>query len=499
MVELAQYMDNSEAFGNGSDVNELIKAMVAGSITGRDTTNQLLGHEPLKLESLDKTVKLLDFRMKDVRLWNSIPKIMAHNTVEEYLQLESYGAFTGGFYGEGEVADVQDAKYRRRAAIVKYIQVAGEVTAQAQAVSAVVGAMQAAVESKTMWIIRAANHYLTKADSGMVDKEFDGFYRQHASIGVANGDLYTTLDAYQDSPSVIDLRGGSIKQQHLVDAATNIANLFGSISTLFGPPAIIDSLHKDFYARQRIALGGGAVSGTFGTIPDAIATQFGPIKLEQDVFMKKGGFKTIASAASSPKAPVAPTATSQALTGADSLSRFRAGEAHTGALGDVFYAVSAINEYGESALTPLSNTVKITLTAGQSVDLKWTATAGAYTPTAYQVYRSKVTTATNATTGAVQFFPIFKVSAAQLAAGYDGAAATFVRDRNRFLPDTEEAFATDMNEDIIGFYQLMPIHKLDLATLGPSTRFMVSLWGTPRLAQPKKMVRFLNAGPYVFS
>jgi hypothetical protein len=286
-----------------------------------------------------------------------------------------------------------------------------------------------------------------------------------------------------------------LKQGHLVDASTNIAHLFGRIDTLFGPPTVIDGLHKDFYQRQRAMMNGGPLTGNIGFTANSVETQFGPVALEQDVFMKKGAYKILTASASSSKAPTAPTATSQALTGADTQSRFVAGEAQ--ALGAVFYAVSAINEYGESALTVLNNTTKITQTAGQSVDLKWTATAGAYTPTAYQVYRSKVTASTNATTDSVKFYPLFKVSAAQLAAGYDGAAATFVRDRNRFLADTEEAFATDVNDDIIGFYQLMPIHKLDLAILGPSNRFMVSLWGTPRLAQPKKIVRFINIGPWV--
>jgi hypothetical protein len=437
--------------------------------------------------------------MKDVKLWNAIPKLVAYNTVEEYIQLESYGTDRGGFYGEGELSDVEDSKYRRRAELVKYIQVTGEVTLQAQFVKSYVDAMRKEVENKSMWVIRKVSSALTKADSTYVSKEFNGIYAQHASIGSAEGDLYLTLDAYQDSASVIDLRGKSLKQSNLADAATNIDANFGNVDTLFAPPAVLDGLAKDYYERQRILMDAAGYKGTIGTVPKAIDTQFGSIALLQDKFMKKTPARKIGDAATSPKAPAAPTVSAQALTGADAQSRFKAGESHTGELGTVFYAVAAINEYGESAITVFNNTTKITLTAGQSVDLTFTATAGAYSPTAYVIYRSKVTAATNATTAAVLFYPLFKVSTAELAAGYDGAAALSIRDRNRFLPDTEEGFSTEMVEEVLSFKQLAPISKLDLAVVAPANRFITFLWGTPQLYTPKKMVRFINVGPFVAS
>lgn len=493
-----QSQDTESLFGGNSEVSELLKAMQAGAITGRETVNQSLSYEPLKLESLDKTLKLLEFRMKDVKLWNAVPKITAYNTVEEFVQLESYGTFTGGFYGEGETPDVQDSRYKRRAAQMKYIQIAGEVTLQAQLVKAVVETMQQEINNKTMWVIRAASHYMTRGNSALIPKEFDGIYAQHASIGSGSGDLYTTLDNYYNSTSVIDLRGGSLKQQHLVDAATNVNSVYGNVDELFAPPTVLDGLAKDYFDRQRILMGGG-YKGTPGVTPKSIDTQFGEISLNSDVFMNKELPKTMASAASSAKAPTKPVAVSQTLTAADSSSKFAAGEAHTGALGTVFYAVTALNEYGESALTVLDNTNKITTAAGLSVDIKFTDGGGVFAATAYRIYRTKVTTATNATTGAVSFYPLFEISTAQLAAGYDGASATFVRDRNRILPDTQSCFVHEKGEDSLAFYNLLPISKYDLAKTGPATRFMVLLFGSPRLSQPKKMVKITNVGPYVFA
>ncbi len=501
MVELSNYQeqDFSNLFGNGGqqDAGELLKAMVAGQITGRDTTNELLTQEPLKVESLDKTLKLLEFRMKDVKLWNGVPKDVAFNTVEEYIQLESYGTDRGGFYGEGELSDVEDSKYRRRAELVKYIQVTGEVTLQAQMVRSYVEAMSKEVQNKTMWIIRKVSSAMTKANSAIVPKEFNGIYAQHALIGSNEGDLYTDLDAWQDSSVVIDLRGASITQSDIEDAATNVDANFGNVTDFYAPPSVMSGLFKDYFERQRIIIGDGTNRGAIGTVPKAIGTQFGDVAIQQDKFMKKTPFRYATDDATSAKAPSQPSASSLGLVG-DSKSRFAAGEAHTGALGSVFYAVAALNEYGESVLKIIStDATKITLTAGFSVDMTFAAVAGAYSATGFVVYRTKISSASNAATSRVPFYPLFKVSAAQLAAGYDGAAALSVRDRNRFLPDTEDGFVTEINEDVLRFKQLAPISKLDLAVLAPSNRFISFLWGTPQLTQQKKLLRFINIGPFV--
>jgi len=500
-VDLNSYQeqDFSNLFGGQNDVNDLLKAMQAGQITGRDTTDQLLTQEPLKAESLEKTLKLLEFRMKDVKLWNAMPKLVAYNTVEEFIQLESYGTDRGGFYSEGELSDVEDSKYRRKAEKIKYIQVTGEVTLQAQMVRSYVDAMRKEVENKSMWVIRRISSALTKADSDLNSLEFNSIYAQHAPIGSADGDLYTTLDAYQDSNVVIDLRGASIRQQDLSDAATSIDANFGGVDSFFAPPSVIDGLYKDYFERQRIIMGATGYRGSIGTNPKAIDTQFGELSINQDKFMKKAPARLATADATSSKAPATPTSVSTALA-SDGQSRFAAGEAHTGELGSVFYGVAAANQYGESGIRIIGgDTNKVVTAAGQSVDLTFTATAGAYTATHYTIYRSKISTVTNAATSGVEFFPIFKVSAAQLAAGFDGGAAGKVRDRNRFLPDTEEAFVTEMVEDVLSVKQLAPISKLDLAVVAPANRFITFAWLTPFLYTPRKLVRFLNVGPFIAS
>lgn len=490
MVTLNDYNIEAGFLGGASEGSlELQKAMQAGQITGRDTTGQLLTQEPLKAESLETTLKLLEFRTKDIKLWNAVPKLTAYNTVEEFLQLSSYGSQRGGFYDEGELSDVEDSQYIRRAEKIKYMQVTGEVTMQAQMVRSFVDAMRKETENKMMWIMRLVNSSLTKTDEDIIPQQFNSYYKQHASIGVTPEYLYPTWEAYYNSSVVVDLRGKSLKQDDVESGAVIVDDNYGSPDTLFAPPTVISALAKDYYQDQRILMDGKGFQGTIGTVPKAISTTLGDIALMSDKFLKTDTKKTLADPSSSVKAPSAPASVSVALT-ADSLVKYKTGE-----FGDVFYAVSTINRYGESNLTAYGTPV--TLSAGQRPDITVTAAPGPNSPTGYVVYRTKVTTAVSPT--GLEFFPIFKVSLAQVASGYNGASAGLIGDRGYFLPDTEQCFMTQMDEEVLSFKQLAPMSKLDLAVLSMSRRFITFLFGTPQLYTPKKFIRYINVGKVLTS
>lgn len=488
-VSLSDY-SFQDGFGSQADNAELLKAMQAGQITGRDTADLSLTQEPLKAESLETALKLLSFRMQDIRLWNSIPKMPAYNTVEEFLQLESYGSDRGGFYDEGALSDVEDSSYIRRSELVKYIQVTGEVTYQAQIVKSYVPAMQQEIKNKMMWVLRKANSALTKGNSATIPQEWNSLYAQHASIGNGEGFSYSDLDSYMnENPAVIDLRGGSLTQEMLEDGAVNIDDAFGTATDIFGPPTTISDLSKSYYEKQRILLGASGQKVDGGSPLQAMSTSLGQVNLSHDKFMKRNRPRKLSDGAISDGAPVAPSvAKTVALTGtADASSKFAAGDA-----GTVYYAVASMNSKGESALS-LLDSMAVTLTAGRSVDLGFTAVAAA---TGYQVYRTKVTASSDPAADGVTFYPLFEVSKAQHAAGFDGAAAAKIRDRNRYLPDTEQAFMIQKDDEVFSFKQLAPLSKLDLAILAMSRRFIVFLFGTPNLYANKKMVRYINIGRY---
>ena len=162
-INLADYGIQARGAQYGSSSQEevamLNKALEATEITGRQTTNLTdASGAPLKVESLERTLKHLTFRESDIVLWKNLPKKAAYNTVEEYNQLASYGADRGGFTNEGELPDEEDSIYIRRAQLVKYLGVTKSVTHQMTLVNTMVGnIMERTIKDGTLLILRKLN------------------------------------------------------------------------------------------------------------------------------------------------------------------------------------------------------------------------------------------------------------------------------------------------------------------------------------------------------
>lgn len=122
-ISLADYgspaNDDSLLFGNANvsqeELTELSKALEAGSLQGGATANQGAGFSgaPLRVESLENTLKILTFKESDIQFWKRVPKLVAYNTVEEFNQLNSYGSEGGVFNNEGELPREEDTIYTR--------------------------------------------------------------------------------------------------------------------------------------------------------------------------------------------------------------------------------------------------------------------------------------------------------------------------------------------------------------------------------------------------
>ena len=496
-INLSDYqnggLDNQPLFDNSSttpeQLAELSKALEAKEITGMQTVNSTTDSgAPLKTESLERNLKLLTFKDSDIRFWKRIPKSAAYNTVEEYNQLKSYGADAGGFNNEGELPQDEDSVYVRRAELVKFLGVTKSVTHPMQLVNTMVGnIMQREVTNGINWILRKADRGLFWANSDVVTQEWRGLYQQHEA-----DDSFATLDAYQDSDSVIDLRGAALTESPIETAAESIIRNFGYGNLLVAPPVVLSNFVKSFYNNKYITP--NTVQTTAGIMGQRVQTfqsQFGEIALEYDIFAKKAGPKKVGDAASSTKAPTAVTvAAASGAAVADADNRF------AGFHGDYNYLVTAKNRFGESSPTLITlgagNGV-IAVAAGESVDLDFTDGGGTYPATGYVIYRTEKNVA-SATGAGLLAYPIFEISKAQDAAGYDGAAAGEVRDRNRYIPKTEQALLVQGDNEVIEFKQLAPLMKMDLAVIGPAKRFMILMYGTPMLYAPKKMVRLINIG-----
>lgn len=483
-ISVADYAQQADGFLMGSEsaagLDQLNKALAAEQITGRETANmQDASGAPLKVESLEKTLKHLTFRESDIRLWKALPKKAAYNTVEEYNQQISYGANRGGWNREGELPEEEDSIFVRRAQLVKYLGVTKSVTHQMTLVSTTIGNVtQKAIQDGTLWILRTLNQGLYFGDEKMVPEQFSGFLAQQRY-----SDTWATYADYMNSEVVVDLRGKALSEDAIETAANSIVENYGLATELYAPPSVVSQFVKQFYGNKFITPNTNALSdGIMGQRVQAFDSQFGRIGLNHDIFMRKNPSKNAKSAATSTKAPTKPTWTGATVENAIEGSKFYGVDA-----GNVYYAVSAINRFGESDLAIY--TTPAAAVAGCAIDLQFTDGGGVNKATSYRVYRTKL-----GGTQDSEFYPLFDVSLDDLSRGYDGGAPTKVRDMNRFLPDTDQSALFQFDNEVIEFAQLAPLMKMDLAVLSPAYRFMILMYGTPLLYAPKKMVRFVNIG-----
>ena len=469
--------------GSSENVDMLNKALAAEQITGMQTQNMTdASGAPLKVESLEKTLKHLTFRESDIRLWKDLPKKPAYNTVEEYNQQVSYGANRGGWNREGELPEEEDSIFVRRAQLVKYLGVTKSVTHQMTLVNTMIGSvMERTIKDGTMWILRTLNQGLYFGDEKLVPEQFNGFLAQQM-----RSDAWASYADYMDSEVVIDLRGSALTESAIEDGANYIVENYGLGTQIYGPPTVLSNFVKNFYGNKFIVPNTPSLSdGIMGQKVQAFDSQFGRIGLNHDIFFRRMPAKNSATPATSQKAPNKPvcgTTTLATVVTAVAGSKWATEDA-----GNVMYAVTAVNRFGESGLSVYATAVAAV--AGCAIDLKFTDGGGVNKATSYRIYRSKVGgTATD------MFYPIFDVTLDDLHRGFDGGSAGSIRDMNRWLPDTDQSALFQFDNEVVEFSQLAPLMKMDLAVLSPAFRFMVLLYGTPFLYAPKKMVRFINIG-----
>lgn len=470
--------------GGSENLDQLNKALEATDLTGRDTANMTTASgAPLKVESLEKTLKHITFKESDIKLWKDIPKKPAYNTVEEYNQQTSYGSNRGGWNREGELPEEEDSIFVRRAQLVKYLGVTKSVTHQMTLVNTMVGSiMERTIKDGTLWILRTLNQGLYFGNEKIIPEQFNGFLAQQQQ-----SDAWASYADYMNSEHVIDCRGYALSEDDIESAANSIVENYGLATQLYAPPSVLSSFVKNFYGNKFINPNSPQVSaGVMGQRVVAFDSQFGQIGLNHDVFFKKLPSKNANSAATSQKAPTKPTW--DATTPIDVQSGVSGSKWGSVDAGNVYYAVSAINRFGESDLA-IYSTAAAAAVSGCAVDLKFADGGGTNPATAYRIYRTKAGAAATD-----EFYPLFEVSLDDLTRGYDGGGAGIIRDMNRYLPDTDQAALFQFDNEVIEFAQLAPLMKMDLALLSPAYRFMVLLYGTPFLYAPKKMVRFINIG-----
>jgi hypothetical protein len=482
----------------GLSPEDILKAISAGTGTGRDYNNTVHNGEGLKVESLEGLVKVLEYDKTNLPLWNETPKEQVYNTVHEFNQLVRYGEDIGYSLTEGEAPQETDTAYRRKSTTVAFMGLGGRVTHPATLVKRADGAnpMAKEVESKTLLLMKQIDAGFANDDTKNIATKFKGIFAQHQEAiaeiaGVQTGTSAQKLEAYRKDPAVIDARGKALSDTLVENAMLAAYDVrYATPTHILGAPTVFSNYVKRFHESKRIVPGinGSVENATMGQSVNRIMTQFGAIQITNDIFFDKKEAIVYNQATNSTKAPAAPVpdATTPIAVNTDTLTRF------TDGAGDYLYALRARNRYGLSAAVMVSTTAQA-VTATQSVDIKFAAGSGSYAAESFVIYRTKKSDVSTYQT--VKYYPIAEISAAELTGGYDGGAASIFRDRNRFLPETNSAIVYEKaNSDILKYIQLLPISRMDFAVTAPSFPFAVLNYGSPQLGMPGKIIRIINLG-----
>lgn len=458
-------VDGFAGTASSEELHNLRKALVAGQDRDPVAASPGVGF-PLRVESLEQTLKNTTFRMEHIRFWRMIPKAPAFNTVEEYNQVQSYGqSDLGAFIDEGALPEETDAQYERKFSFVKFMGTTRRLTHVMSLVKPAHGNVIAQETiAGTMRLLEQIERALYFADSRLDPVQWSG--------------LEQMIDEGASAANIIDLRGRQLTEDNLTDGGLTIMDApnFGIPTHLMLNPKNKADFVKGFFPRARFDQFQKTDDGMVGLDVRGITTPAGDIQLVPDVFIDDGGAVAgLGAIGDAGKRPAPPTITTPAAAAPNAASLFAADD-----VGTYRYQIVAVNKFGQTA--PLVvNAAALAVASGDAVTFGVTPGAGP-TPSHYKVYR----TGRNGALGTERL--ILRVR------NDVGMAEKTITDLNANLPGTFKAFLVQMNQDNISFKQLAPMLKIPLATIDTSIRWMQLIYGTPVLYTPRHNVLFKNIG-----
>jgi hypothetical protein len=450
---------NGFGMSTPQDVDNLNKALSAGHEVN---PLNLEGGGAFRVESLENSLHVLSFGEQHIKFWKKIPKQQAFSTVEQYGQLLDYGRNQGAFVGEGVLPDSNDSQYARKAAFVKFLGTTREVTHPMTLVNSAFGNVVARQnQDGILWMLRQIEHSLFWGNSKLAP-------------GGQEGLEWDGLINMIDPENTIDLKGGYLEEKHINWGAQLIIQNYGTPTDLFLPFEVMAQFSQEFFPKERVIM--PTQSGyQAGVVVNKFMTHGGEVEFNPDIFLTKT--RPLENNASSFKSPAVGTL---AYTAGTDLVAGNGDFGKQGA-GTYKYKVTFNNTHGESVP---SNEVTVTLASGdlaKEVQLHVTNPTSTAFPIEYiRVYRTEK--------DGDKFYEVAKVAVTTSASG----GKTIIRDKGEVVANTYTAFMGEMSPDIIGFKQLAPMMKMDLATLGPVIRWMILLYGVPVLYAPKKWMKFTN-------
>ena len=363
--------------------------------------------------------------MDEIKLFKTLNKVPATNTVEEFNRLVSYSSggarrFNMGWMAEGDLPQEEDSTYQRVTLLIKFLGVTGRVTHVANTIRAAHGNVIALeTMNKTMDLLKNLENSLFFGNSAFIPEQIDGLEKQ-------------ITDAAPDN--VIDLRGATLTEAGLNDMLLQIRDNFGQATDAYFATGAFADLAKEVYDRQRFAY--APQPGILGTTVNAFQGQHGRINLHDHVFITEGQTSLASGLGPASLRPSTPSISVAPAAGAAAASQFVAADA-----GTYIYQVVAGNRYGLSA--PVT-TAGVAVVAGDAVT--FTVDDGATAGTFYEIYRS---TAGGAASTAKLMTRV----------AYTGATQV-ITDNNDDIPGTSKGFVLQQNQRSMSWAQLLPMTRI---------------------------------------
>lgn len=462
-------MNDYENFGHGfglgssQDVAELSKALNTGGYAQSGGVAGQVNGAALQVESLENSLKVLTYSDQHVKFWKKIAKTPAYSTVEEYNQLLSYGSNTGAFVPEGMLPETDDSEYRRQASFVKFLGTTREVTHPMTLVRSAHGDVIAREnQNGILWLMKQLENSLFWGNSALAAPGKEGVQ-------------FNGLNAMIDKENTINLKGQQLMDTDINFGAQMILENFGVPTDLYLPYEVLAEFSNEYFPKERVIMPTQNSGYQAGLVVNKFQTHGGAVSFEPDLFLQKT--KPLSPTGSGgTKAPTAPGTVAAVLS-----DKTNAEFGYSGA-GVYNYAVTACNRFGESVPTQIAEGLAVTasdLLKGVKVTIT-NAAAMVVAPEYFCVYRTEA--------DGTAMYKIAEIPAASVAV----SGTTDFIDVNETMPNTYTSFMGEFTPETIAFKQLAPIMKMNLATLGPSIRWMILLYGVPVLYAPKKWMRFKN-------
>ena len=460
---------NSDYFRQDlSALANLNKALVAGDDQNPPSSVVAGDAFALRRESLEPVLVVTTFTMRHLRLYQLFPKSQAMNTVEEYVQLQSYGNIDGGLtFDEGGLPIEIDSTYERKFMTIRQMGIVGRVTDIATMTANAFGsAIARETANKTAHFLRNLQELMYFGDSDLDPGQVDGL--QH----------YIENDAGSDH--IVDMRGAPLTQEACVDGALTIAaaESYGYPTHLFASMEAVSDLSKGFFPAARYPLGGGAQGNGMGMIIDHYTSPGGDVAVESDVFLGREPHIPVSAVTAQGEVsnrPGSPTISVAVSAGANANSQFVASDA-----GSYFYHVVAVNRSGNSAPVA-ANVAAVAVVAGDRVTFTIAQGPGVLARY-FKIYRSKADAATGTS------MLIKKVAAAA------SGAVTAIIDDNEDMPGTTKAFLIQLDSSNLEWKQLSPMTRIPLAQIDTSIRWAQTMYGNLMCKTPKHNLMFKNIG-----